>query len=93
MKKESSPKNTRKKLKSILRKTNMKQNLGIYIVRHRCYQPPKPQVFALYLDAEEYVTERRKPTSLGVRQCTNECRVMPKRSVRALAAHEAKVAA
>lgn len=69
-------------------------NLEGYRVRHRCYQPPKRQTFPTYLDAQEYVVDRRKPTKgWRVKRCLSACRVIPVKAQRAEAAAHLRRAA
>ena len=86
-------KNGYKKLRASLRKANRKNDVGPYKVRHRCASTEK-KVFETYLDAQEYVTERRRAPRRPYNACLQACRVMPTKAARALREAESlKVAA
>lgn len=70
-----------KKIRAVLRKANRRLDQGPYKVRHRCASTTSP-TFATYLDAQEYVTERRRTEKRPDNPCLRACRVMPTKAAR-----------
>ncbi len=86
-------KNQYKKIRATLRKANRKLDVEEYTIRHRCASTEQKS-FATYLDAQEYVTERRRSAKRPHNPCLRKCRVRVSSPIRAMReADSLKVAA